>query len=129
MLKTHNPPTIAPPAGAYNHVVEVPPNARWAVLAGQVGITVDGIVPDGFDAQHEQVWKNCLAGLAHVGMSAKDIVRITLYGTDADFIKNVAPVRIKHLGDHRPGSTWLVVKALARPNLLCEMDIIAAKAD
>ena len=42
MLKTRNPPTVAPPAAMYSHSVEIPPNARWLYTAGQVGVRLDG---------------------------------------------------------------------------------------
>ena len=41
MLKTSNPPTVAPPAAMYSHCVEVPPNARWLFTAGQVGVRTE----------------------------------------------------------------------------------------
>ena len=64
MLKTRNPSTIAPPAAMYSHSVEIPPNARWLFTAGQVGVRPDGTIPDGFEMQHDQIWKNTLAILA-----------------------------------------------------------------
>ena len=62
MLTTRNPSTIAPPAAMYSHSVEVPANARWLVTAGQVGTAPDGSVPEGFEAQHDQIWQNTLGG-------------------------------------------------------------------
>ena len=61
MLKTSNPPTMPPPAGYYSQVVEVPPNARWVVLAGQICVRPDGTTPEGFEAQHDQIWQNTIA--------------------------------------------------------------------
>ena len=37
-LRPHNPAGIAPPTGLYSHGIEVPPNARWLYITGQVGI-------------------------------------------------------------------------------------------
>ena len=54
MLKTSNPPTVAPPAAMYSHSVEVPPNARWLFTAGQVGVRLDGTLAEGFEAQHHR---------------------------------------------------------------------------
>lgn len=56
MLKTSNPPTMPPPGGYYSQVVEVPANARWVVLAGQICVRPDGTTPEGFEAQHDQIW-------------------------------------------------------------------------
>ncbi len=67
MLKTSNPSNMPPPAGYYSQVVEVPPNARWVVLAGQICVRPDGTTPEGFEAQHDQIWQNTIAALESVG--------------------------------------------------------------
>lgn len=129
MLKTSNPPTIAPPAGTYSHSVEVPPNARWLYTAGQVGVRPDGTIPETFEEQHDQVWQNTLAILADAGMGPEDIVRITVYSTDPNGRQYLKAHREKYLKlGHIPGSTWLVISQLADPRLLVEMETVAAKA-
>lgn len=32
------PPTVAKPASSYSQVVEVPANARWLLISGQIGV-------------------------------------------------------------------------------------------
>ena len=88
-LKTSNPDTMPPPAALYSQVVEIPPNARWVFLAGQTAIAPDGSVPEGFEAQSRQVWENTVAGLASVGMTVDDIVRINVFATNADDIQHL----------------------------------------
>jgi enamine deaminase RidA (YjgF/YER057c/UK114 family) len=128
MLKTNTPKTIAPPAAFYSHSVEVPPNARWLYTAGQVGMRPDGTLPEGFEAQHEQIWRNTLVLLAEAGMGPEDIVRLNVYTTDPSGIKFLKPHREKYLKPgHVPPSTWLVVRRLARPEWVVEMETIAAK--
>ena len=78
MLKTSNPPTVAPPAAMYSHCVEVPPGARWLYTAGQVGVRPDGTLAEGFEAQHDQIWQNTLAILADAGMGPENIVRLNV---------------------------------------------------
>ena len=129
MLKTSNPPTMPKPGGVYSQVVEVPPNARWVVLAGQIGVRPDGTTPDGFEAQHEQAWKNIIAGLESAGMGVDDIVHINVYSTDPEGRPHVAAQRRQILGDHIPGSTYLIVAGLAQPEWRVEMDVTAAKVD
>jgi enamine deaminase RidA (YjgF/YER057c/UK114 family) len=129
MLKTRNPSQVAPPAGVYSHSVEVPPNARWLVTAGQVGVRPDGTVPEGFEAQHDQIWQNTLAILADAGMGPENIVRINVYSTDPTGLQFVKPHREKYLrAGHIPASTWVVVSQLANPKWVVEMETIAAKA-
>ena len=128
MLKTNNPKTIAPPVATYSHSVEVPPNARWLFTAGQVGIRPDGTLPEGFEAQHDQIWQNGLAILADANMGPEDIVRLNVYSTDPEGLKYVRTGREKYLKPgHIPASTWVVVSALANPKWVVEMEIVAAK--
>ena len=70
MLVTRNPDTVAAPGGLYSHSVEIPPNARWLVLAGQVGVKPDGTMADGIEAQDEQIWKNVVA-ILDIGYDAE----------------------------------------------------------
>ncbi len=129
MLKAKNPSSVAPPVAKYSHSVEVPPNARWLYLAGQVGIAPDGSLPEGFEAQHDQIWQNTLAILAESGMGPEDIVKINLYALDASGLKYVAPHREKYLHpEHTPASTFVVVSQLANPDWVVEMETVAAKA-
>jgi hypothetical protein len=58
MLKRHNPPTVAPPFSRYSHGVEAPAKARWLIISGQVGVTPEGEVLTGAQAQIEQAWRN-----------------------------------------------------------------------
>jgi enamine deaminase RidA (YjgF/YER057c/UK114 family) len=129
MLITRNPKTVAPPQAKYSHSVEVPPNARWLYLAGQVGVRPDGSVPDSFEQQHEVVWQNTIAILKDAGFGPEHIVRINVYSTDPDGLKYLRPHREKYLHpSHTPASTWVVVSRLAQPKWVVEMETIAAKA-
>jgi enamine deaminase RidA (YjgF/YER057c/UK114 family) len=128
MLKTSNPPTVAPPAAMYSHCVEVPPNARWLFTAGQVGVRPDGTLAEGFEAQHDQIWRNTLAILADAGMGPENIVRLNVYSTDPNGLKYLKIHREKYLKKgHTPASTWVVVSKLANPLWEVEMETVAAK--
>ena len=129
MLITRNPETIAPPPeGRYSHSVEVPPNARWLYLAGQVGITPDGTILESLEEQDEQIWKNTILTLEDAGFGVEDIVKLTVFSTDP----NGLPIHMKHRaqyldGDHTPATTWLNISSLANPALRIEMETVAAK--
>ena len=130
MLKTSNPPSMPQPAALYSQLVEIPPNARWVYTAGQVGLDLDGKVPEGFEAQMRLIWQNTVAGLNSVGMGVEDIVRINVYATNPDDIKYLTPIRAEFLDEnHVPPSTWVVVKSLAQPQWVVEQEVIAAKVD
>lgn len=120
------PETIHPPIGAYAHAIEVPESAKTMFIAGQVGIDVDGNVPADFAAQADLAWQNLMAILAFNGMRMKDVVKITHFLTDAANIPAYNEVRAKYLGEERPASTLLIVAGLARPDLLVEVEMVAA---
>ena len=128
MNKKHVPDTIAAPVAAYSHGVEVPPNSRVLYTAGQVGILPDGTTPEGIEAQTEATWTNLMAILESAGMGIDDVVKVTTYVTSEDDFWPMAQVRARFFGDARPASTGIVVKALAKPEWLVEVDLVAAKA-
>ena len=130
MLITRNPKTVSPPGGLYSHSVEIPPNARWLYLAGQIGIKPDGTLPESIEEQDEQCWKNILSILEDAGFGVRDIVKINVLSTDP----NALPIHVKHRinyldDDHIPASTWANISSLANPQILIELEVIAAKAD
>jgi 2-iminobutanoate/2-iminopropanoate deaminase len=128
MAKIHNPPAIAAPIGTYSHGVEVPPNARWLYVAGQIAVRKDGTVPATIEEQTVVAWENVVAVLAAAGMKVTDIVRIDQFLTDpADFPAYVR-ARERFLGAHRPASTVVVASALVRPELRVEVEVVAAQA-
>jgi enamine deaminase RidA (YjgF/YER057c/UK114 family) len=90
----------------------------------------DGTTPEGFEAQHDQIWQNTVAILNDAGFGVEDIVRINVFSTDPDGLPHVKAHREKYLNpDHTPASTWLVISQLANPQWVVEMETIAAKAD
>ena len=127
MNKKHVPDTIAPPVAAYSHGIEIPPNARVLHTAGQVGILPDGTTPEGVEAQTEATWANLMAILESAGMGIDDVVKVTTYVTNVEDFWPMAKVRARFFGDARPASTGIVVKALAKPEWLVEVDLVAAK--
>lgn len=128
MNKIHNPATIAKPASSYSHGIEVPPNARWLHVSGQVGIAPDGTVRQGIEAQAEQVWANIRNILAAAGMGMEDLVKITILLTSPSYIGPSRVARDRAIGSARPASTLIVAAGLASPDYLIEIEAVAAKA-
>ena len=127
MLNRHNPPQIGAPLGAYTHGVEIPPGARVIHVSGQVGMRPDGRVAEGIEAQLACAWQNILAVLAASSMAAGDIVKVTTFLTRAEDFKVHPRIRAQYLGDARPAATAVCVSALAAPEFLCEIEVVAAK--
>ena len=130
MLTRRNPKTTAPPPNLrFSHSVEIPSNARWLYLAGQVGITPEGTTLETLEEQDEQIWQNTILTLEDAGFGVEDIVKLTVFSTDPNGIDIHMKHRAKYLNsDHTPASTWLNISSLATPQLLIEMETVAAKA-
>jgi 2-iminobutanoate/2-iminopropanoate deaminase len=126
-MKVHNPPAVHT-APTYSHGIEVPPNACWLYISGQVGTGRDGKPLDGIEAQTKQVFENLKAILASAGMSLTDTVKVTSYLINEDLIDGFRKVRAEQMGAHRPASTLVIARRLAQPGWLVEVEAIAAKA-
>lgn len=128
MNTMRNPKAVHAPVGAYSHTVHVPPGARWVAVAGQVGINARGVLAKGIRHQAEQAFRNVLACLRENAMRKQDLVKITVFLTDARHIAEYRAARAKLLGDAvRPASTLLIVAGLASPDMLIEVEAWAAK--
>lgn len=124
----HTPNTVAPPFGPYSHAVEVPPGSRLVYTAGEVGVQSDGVVPQGIEAQAEACWRNLIAILEDAGMGVSDLVKITTYLVNPDDLATAGAARARFLGDARPASATVIVKALVKPEWLIEIEAIAAQS-
>jgi enamine deaminase RidA (YjgF/YER057c/UK114 family) len=128
MPKLINPPDVHSPGGRYSHVATMPAGARWVHVSGQVGQDASGRALEGFAAQADQAWRNVLACLAAGGMGVKDLVKVTVFLVEASDIPTSREIRVRHLGEHLPASTLVVVKQLASPSWLIEVEAVAARA-
>jgi enamine deaminase RidA (YjgF/YER057c/UK114 family) len=127
MLRRITPAAISPPLANYSHAVEVPPNARWLYVSGQLGVAPDGSVPESCAAQAEACFANLLAILAEAGMGPGDLVRLSTYLTDPADRTAYMAVRDRHVAPPPPASTLVVVRALARPEFKVEIEAVAAR--
>lgn len=122
-----NPTNVAPPLGAYTHSIKVPAQAQWLVIAGQVGIAKNGKLARGISRQAEQCYRNILSCLKANGMTKGDLVKTTVYLTDARHVPEFRVARDKVMGaDTRPTSTLLIIDGLADPEMLIEIEAWAA---
>lgn len=119
---------VASQIGAYSDAVETAPNLRWLHTSGTPGLLQAKQLPPGITAQAELAWQHILEILRHANMAVEDIVKVTQYLTRAEDIPAYAQVRTRVLGDARPASMLLVIPQLIWPEVLVEVEIIAAKA-
>ena len=128
MLKQYIPKTVASPFSRYSHGIEAAAGARWLHVSGQVGVSPEGKVLDGAEAQIEQAWRNVLSVLEAAGMGPRDLVKVTTFLVDRADLPTARAVRDRMLQGAEPASTLLFVAGLASPEWQVEIEAIAAKA-
>lgn len=114
------------PFSKYAQAIEIPPGSRILHIAGQVGATAEGQIPDDPARQHELCWENVLAVLAAAGMDHSHVVDAHVYITDRSHIGLYREARDRMLKGHRAAATLLVVAGLADPRLVVEVAVVAA---
>lgn len=112
--------------GKYSDAIETAAGLRWLHTSGTPGVSDDGTVPEGIEAQTRLAWRYILAILEKAGMTTADLVKVTTSLTDAKNIPAYAKVGSEMLGDVRPAFMLQVVTGLIRPDVLVEVEIIAA---
>ena len=119
---------VARQIGSYSNSIEVAPNLRWLMTSGTPGLTNGRDLPNDITVQAERAWQHIVAMLKQADMSVTDIVKVTQYLTRASDIQGYAKVRTQFLGDVRPAFMLLVVPQLVWPEILVEVEVVAAKA-
>jgi enamine deaminase RidA (YjgF/YER057c/UK114 family) len=120
-----NPPTLAAPTG-YSYAIRK--SGTPVFISGQVALDGRGRLVGENDAaaQTEQVFQNLKAVVEACGGSLDDIVKITIFVTDPSYRPAVAAARLKYFKEGQwPASTYLVVAALAVPQMLVEVEAVA----
>ena len=80
---------------------------------------------EGLEAQTREAFTNVRTLLAYAGATMADIVKVTIYSTDEACAQKTAAIRNEFLKPPFPASTMVIVKALARPEFLIEIDVTA----
>lgn len=126
-----NPEGLASPPG-YSHVTEIAGSGRIVHVAGQIAQDARGaIVGIGdFRAQAEQVFHNIGVALAAVGAGFEHVVKVNNYLVDLSHRPILREVRARHFpADRAPASTLVGVSALATPDILLEVEVVAFVPD
>ena len=123
-----NPSGLAKPTG-YTHVVEVS-GGRTLYVSGQVALDQAGnLVGKGdFSAQTRQVFENLKTAVASGGGTLDDVVKITIFTTDASQIQAFREIRDSYFTKAPPASSFMQVERLAQPDLLIEVEAVAVVA-
>jgi enamine deaminase RidA (YjgF/YER057c/UK114 family) len=119
---------VAAQVGNYSDAIEVKPNLRWLVTSGTPGLTNGRDLPQDITIQAERAWQHIVEMLKQADMTVADIVKVTQYLTRAEDIQGYAKVRSRFLGDLRPAFMLAVIPQLVWPEILVEIEVVAAKA-
>jgi 2-iminobutanoate/2-iminopropanoate deaminase len=126
MNRAVNPAAMAAPAAAYSHAVVSDPGAHWLHTSGVVPVAADGSVPADLGEQASLVWDNLAAMCAEAGCALADTVSVTTYVVAGNDLAVVMAARDRAMAGHRPASTLVTVPALARPEWLMEIALVAS---
>jgi len=122
------PDGLAKPLANYSHVVTAAGAQKLVFCAGQVAADADGNVlpPDDFDAQAKLVMENLTKALAAGGAKISDVTKITIYIVNPHDVPKARNILKTWFAGHAPGSTLCILRGLANPNFLVEIEAIAA---
>lgn len=101
------------------------------ILRGQTGTDLNDVMHGIGDAaaQAEQAMENVGVLLEETGAQVSDVVKATVFVTDRAFLAGVTEVVLRHLRAASPAFGAIVVKGLASPELLMEVDVTAVTTE
>ena len=114
-----------PPVGWYSQALEVSDAQRILFVSGQIPVTKDGEVPQGFGAQCRLVWANVLAQLRAADMTLDNIVKVTTFLSDRSYGQENRDIRREIFGDRAPATT-VIITGIFDEQWLLEIEAIAA---
>ena len=114
------------PRGGYAQAVKLENFERLLFVSGQIPMTSDDKLPDGFQAQARQAWLNVDAQLKAAGMSKTDIVKVTVFLADRQHTMENREARAEYLGSLTPAMT-VVIAGIFDTAWLLEVEVIAAQ--
>ena len=118
---------IASKLGSYSDAIQINPGARWLYTSGTPGLNEDGTVPPDFETQARLAWKGILAMLHAVDMDVEHIVKINQSLLRREDLTIYRKIRNEYLGLARPASMLSFINELVMPEMLIELEIVAAK--
>ncbi len=114
------------PAAKYSHGWKVE-GGKIVVISGQVPVDINGnIAPRGdFEKHVRQAFENLRNMLAAGGATFQDIVYLGVLLTEQNQWQPFDKIRSDYLKEPYPATTLFVVKSLAHPDWMIEIEAIA----
>lgn len=124
-LRPINAPDAPQPLGGYVQAMEVSRATRILFISGQIPTEIDGTVPESFEAQARLAWKNVFAQLKAADMTLDNLVKVTIFLSDRQYIADYRKVRNEVLQGRQIGLTTIITGIFDEKWLL-EIEAIAA---
>ncbi|WP_354698056.1 hypothetical protein DSM112329_03719 [Paraconexibacter sp. AEG42_29] len=119
-----------PTAFGYSHTAAIPAGTDLVFVSGQYGSGPDGmVVSTDFAEQVQQAFRNLGVALAAHDLGLRDVVQLRTYVVDVDFGKlgTIGQAVQEGCGDPLPVQTVIGVAGLAMPDILFEVEAVAAR--
>ena len=98
----------------------------YIFLSGQIGLVDErGNELKGIEAQTRQSLENMKGILKEAGASLNDVVKVTVFLINADDFAKMNEVYKSFFAEDFPARSTVVVAALARPEMIVEIECIA----
>ena len=109
-------------------MVEVEGPARLIYLSGQTAADANYKTSGDIRQQTQAVYDNIEIALKAAGATLADVIKTTTYLTSADYIGPSREVRVERYKNLEapPANTLLILSRLAEPEMLVEIEVIAA---
>ena len=126
---TLNPEGLPVPRGSYS-LVNIAQPGRMVFIAGQTASDIAGNVVGVGDARAQTrfVLAKIQRAVEAAGGTMNDVVAMSVFTTDVRYHRDINETRREVLAENFPTSTMVQVVALARPELLLEINAIAVIA-
>ncbi len=122
-----NPKTAPKPITPYFSQGAMVTKGQVVFVSGQVALDAGGELVGAGDvrAQFRRAVANVEAVLKEAGGTLADVVKTTVFLTDQADFQKLIDIRTEFFGKTRPASSTVVVKGLARPEFLVELEVEA----
>ena len=119
---------VFPPTGPYSQAVRMSEAKTLIYTSSVVALDTEwNVIGVGdVEAQTRKTLENLVAILAEAGATLDNVIKMTVYLTDITLMPQVAKVRSEFFKAPFPASTTVPINALALPELLLEIDVVAA---
>jgi reactive intermediate/imine deaminase len=116
-------------AAGFSQAWRVDGAASIVFVSGQAPVSPEGgiVGADDFETQVRQVFGNLQTVLEEAGMGLDAVVKLTVFLTDMSRLREYTRIKGDFFPGEQPASTAVGVTALARPEMMVEVEAFAVQ--